>query len=38
VLLVYVPRIGAKEQSLEERYPGFAAYRERSWRLLPGLW
>jgi protein-S-isoprenylcysteine O-methyltransferase Ste14 len=38
VLLVYVPRIGAKEQSLEERYPAFAAYRERSWRLLPGLW
>jgi protein-S-isoprenylcysteine O-methyltransferase Ste14 len=38
VLLVYLGRIGAKEQSLAERYPGFATYRARSWRLLPGLW
>lgn len=38
VLLVYGPRIADKERRLEERYPEFAAYRDRSWRLLPGLW
>ena len=38
ILLAYLPRIAAKEQSLEQRYPGFPAYRARSWRLLPGLW
>jgi iron complex transport system ATP-binding protein len=38
VLLVYLQRIAAKEQSLAERYPDFAAYSARSWRLLPGLW
>jgi hypothetical protein len=35
---VYLGRIGAKEESLAQRYPGFAAYKARSWRLLPGLW
>jgi protein-S-isoprenylcysteine O-methyltransferase Ste14 len=38
VLLVYLPRIHAKEESLAQRYPGFPAYRARSWRLLPGIW
>ena len=36
--VVYLPRIAAKEQSLERRYPGFSDYRSRSWRLLPGVW
>jgi protein-S-isoprenylcysteine O-methyltransferase Ste14 len=38
VLVMYVGRIKAKEESLGQRYPGFAAYRASSWRLLPGLW
>jgi protein-S-isoprenylcysteine O-methyltransferase Ste14 len=38
VLLVYLQRIAAKERALEERYPGFPAYRARSWRLIPGVW
>jgi protein-S-isoprenylcysteine O-methyltransferase Ste14 len=38
VLLVYWVRIAEKERRLEERYPGFPAYRARSWRLLPGIW
>jgi protein-S-isoprenylcysteine O-methyltransferase Ste14 len=38
ILLGYLPRINAKEESMEQRYPGFAAYRARSWRLLPGIW
>lgn len=38
VLLVYLQRIAAKEQGLEQRYPGFPAYRAQSWRLIPGVW
>ncbi|MFM7676176.1 MAG: DUF1295 domain-containing protein [Synechococcus sp.] len=38
VLLVYAQRMNAKEESLAQRYPTFADYRSRSWRLLPGLW
>jgi protein-S-isoprenylcysteine O-methyltransferase Ste14 len=38
ILLGYLPRIAAKEKSMEQRYPGFPAYRARSWRLLPGIW
>jgi protein-S-isoprenylcysteine O-methyltransferase Ste14 len=38
VLLMYLQRIGAKEEALEQRYPGFADYRSRSWRLIPWIW
>jgi protein-S-isoprenylcysteine O-methyltransferase Ste14 len=38
VLLVYLQRIGAKEEALEQRYPGFPDYRSRSWRLIPWIW
>lgn len=38
VLLIYLQRIGAKEEQMAARYPDFQAYRERSSRLLPGLW
>jgi protein-S-isoprenylcysteine O-methyltransferase Ste14 len=38
VLLVYLQRIAAKEQGLEQRYPEFPAYRAQSWRLIPGVW
>jgi protein-S-isoprenylcysteine O-methyltransferase Ste14 len=38
VLLLYVPRILSKEQAMQRKYPGYAAYEAASWRLLPGLW
>lgn len=38
VLLVYLQRIGAKEEALEQRYPEFSSYRSRSWRLIPWIW
>lgn len=38
VLLVYLQRIGAKEEALEQRYLDFMAYRSRSWRLIPWIW
>lgn len=36
--LLYLQRIGAKEQRMAANYPDFAAYQQRSSRLLPGLW
>ncbi|MFM7636051.1 MAG: methyltransferase family protein [Cyanobacteriota bacterium] len=38
VLLIYLQRIGLKERQMEAKYPAYAAYQQRSHRLLPGLW
>ena len=38
VLLIYLQRIGLKEQQMAAKYPAFTAYQQRSSRLLPGLW
>ncbi|WP_216900143.1 isoprenylcysteine carboxylmethyltransferase family protein [Synechococcus sp. CCY 9618] len=37
VLALYLPRMIRKEAAMADRYPGFAAYRQSSWWLLPGL-
>lgn len=37
VLALYLPRMIRKEASMAERYPAFAAYRQSSWWLLPGV-
>jgi len=37
VLAVWVPNMLRKDRSLA-RYPGFAIYRKRSWRLVPWIW
>lgn len=31
-------RMGFEEQVLEETFPDYAAYREKTWRLLPGVY
>lgn len=38
VALLYLQRIGQKEQSMAAKYPDFAAYQQSSTRLLPWLW
>jgi protein-S-isoprenylcysteine O-methyltransferase Ste14 len=38
VLLLYLQRIAVKEKQMGEKYPEFAAWQQRSVRLLPGLW
>ena len=38
VLLLYLQRIGQKEQQMAAKYPDFAGYQQRSARLLPGIW
>ena len=38
VLLIYLQRIGAKEEQMAAKYPGFREYQQRSSRLLPGIW
>ncbi len=38
VLALYLPRIRSKEAAMAKRYPGFEAYRQSSWLLVPGLW
>jgi protein-S-isoprenylcysteine O-methyltransferase Ste14 len=38
VLMIYLQRIGAKEEQMARKYPGFRAYQQRSSRLLPGIW
>ena len=38
VLLIYLQRIGQKEQQMGAKYGEFAAYQGRSTRLLPWLW
>ncbi|NEO85906.1 MAG: DUF1295 domain-containing protein [Spirulina sp. SIO3F2] len=38
ILLLYIPRILAKETRMQEKYPDYAAYRDQTKRLLPGLW
>ena len=38
VFVLYLQRIGAKERQMAAKYPEFAAYQQRSVRLLPGLW
>ena len=38
VLLIYLQRIDQKETRMAAKYPRFAAYQQRSARLLPGIW
>ena len=38
VLLLYGQRIRMKEKQMSEKYPEFAAWQQRSARLIPGLW
>jgi protein-S-isoprenylcysteine O-methyltransferase Ste14 len=38
VLLVYLQRIGAKEEQMAAKYPEFGDYQQHSARLLPGIW
>ncbi len=38
VLLLYLQRITMKEKQMSDKYPEFAAWQQRSVRLLPGLW
>lgn len=38
VLLLYLQRIKMKEQSMAGKYIEFETYRQRSWKLIPGLW
>lgn len=38
LLAVLVAKLQREERYLLQRFPEYAAYRERSWRLLPGLW
>lgn len=38
VLLLYLQRIETKEQSMAGKYSEFTTYRQRSWKLVPGLW
>ncbi len=37
VLALYLPRMIQKEAAMAERYPGFKAYRQSSWWLVPGV-
>jgi protein-S-isoprenylcysteine O-methyltransferase Ste14 len=37
-LLLYLQRIAQKEQSMSAKYSEFAAYQQRSTRLLPWIW
>lgn len=38
ITLLYLQRINQKEQSMNDKYPEFAAYKKSSSRLLPGIW
>ncbi|MFM1800458.1 MAG: hypothetical protein RLZZ117_2736 [Cyanobacteriota bacterium] len=38
VCLLYGQRIVVKEKHMSEKYPEFAAWQQRSARLIPGLW
>jgi protein-S-isoprenylcysteine O-methyltransferase Ste14 len=38
VALLYLQRINQKESQMSARYPGFAAWKQNSARLLPGVW
>ena len=38
VLLLYVQRIGVRENIMAKKYSEFEVYRQNSWRLLPGVW
>lgn len=38
IFLLYLQRIGQKEQSMSTKYPDFAPYQQTSTRLLPWLW
>jgi hypothetical protein len=37
VLALYLPRMIRKEAAMAERYPGFEAYRQSGWWLVPRL-
>jgi protein-S-isoprenylcysteine O-methyltransferase Ste14 len=38
LLAVLIVKLRREEFYLQQRFPDYAAYRERTWRLLPGLW
>lgn len=38
IALLYLQRIGQKEQSMAEKYPDFPAYQKSSARLIPFVW
>lgn len=38
ITLLYLQRIGEKEESMAAKYPEFAAYQQNSSRLLPWIW
>lgn len=38
LLAVLIGKLLREERYLLQRFPEYAAYRERSWRLVPGLW
>lgn len=38
VIALFIRRLLWEEQALAEQVPGYAAYRERTHRLIPGLW
>jgi protein-S-isoprenylcysteine O-methyltransferase Ste14 len=38
VALLYLQRINHKESQMAAKYPGFAAWKQNSARLLPGVW
>ncbi len=38
ISLLYLQRIGEKEESMAAKYPEFAAYQQNSSRLLPWIW
>lgn len=38
VALLYIQRIGQKEQAMSDKYPEFSSYQKNSSRLLPWIW
>ncbi len=38
ITALYLQRIGDKEKSMNEKYSGFAAYRQHTTRLIPWIW
>ena len=38
IAALYLQRIGEKEIAMGEKYPDFAAYRQRTTRLIPWVW
>ena len=38
LLVVLVVKLSYEEQLLQRRFPGYDAYRKRTWRLVPFIW